>query len=122
MTLAFQKLKTGLVKIIQAAQLKQFDDLDKIGDEYLGKNKNSIRAKPLSLYFPDDFLPISNPTHLDHFLIYLNQIPKEGLHAKNRQLLEFLKSQNEFDGFDFFLKFGFVMMLIEIVLCFISFV
>lgn len=98
--LAFQKLKTGLVKIIQAAQLRQFDDLDKIGDEYLGKNKNSIRAKPLSLYFPDDFLPISNPTHLDNFLKYFNQIPKEGLHAKNRQLLEFLESQNEFHGFD----------------------
>ena len=97
---AFEKLKAGLVKLIEAAQLQQFDDLDKIGDKGLGKNRNSVRAKPLSLYFPDDFLPISNPTHLDNFLKYFNQIPKEGLHAKNRQLLEFLKSQNEFDGFD----------------------
>ena len=97
---AFQKLKTGLVKLVQAAKLNQFDDLDGIGDEYLGKNKNSIRAKPLYLYFPDDFLPVSNPTHLDNFLKYFNQIPKEGLHAKNRQLLELLKSQNEFDDFD----------------------
>jgi hypothetical protein len=98
--LAFQKIKDGLIALISAAELKQFDDLDKIGDKGLGKNRNSVRAKPLSLYFPDDFLPISNPTHLDNFLKYFNQIPKEGLHAKNRQLLEFLESQNEFHGFD----------------------
>ena len=97
---AFQKIKDGLIDLISAAELKQFNDLDKIGDKRLGKNRNSVRAKPLSLYFPDDFLPISNPTHLDNFLKYFNQIPKEGLHARNRQLLEFLKSQNEFHGFD----------------------
>lgn len=97
---AFQKLKTGLLQLIHSAELGQFDDLDKIGDKGLGKNRNSVRAKPLYLYFPDDFLPISNPTHLDRFLKYFNQIPKEGLHARNRQLLEFLKSQNEFHGFD----------------------
>ena len=45
-------------------------------------------------------MPISNPTHLDKFLKYFHQIPKEGLHARNRQLLEFLKSQNEFHDFD----------------------
>ena len=97
---AFQKIKDGLIELINSAKLKHFDDLDKIGDKGLGKNRNSVRAKPLSLYFPDDFLPISNPTHLDNFLKYFNQIPKEGLHAKNRQLLEFLKSQNEFHSFD----------------------
>ena len=97
---AFEKLKAGLVKLIQAVELRQFDDLDKIGDKGLGKNRNSVRAKPLSLYFPDDFLPVSNPTHLDNFLKYFNQIPKEGLHAKNRQLLEWIQEQPEFLGFD----------------------
>ncbi|GBO56377.1 hypothetical protein APA_4713 [Pseudanabaena sp. lw0831] len=97
---AFQKIKDGLIDLISAAELKQFDDLDKIGDKGLGKNRNSVRAKPLSLYFPDDFLPVSNPTHLDNFLKYFNQIPKDGLHAKNSQLLEFLRSQKEFHDFD----------------------
>ncbi len=98
--IAFQKLKAGLVKLIQAVELGQFDDLDKIGDKGLGKNRNSVRAKPLYLYFPDDFLPISNPTHLDNFLKYFNQNPNGGLHAKNRQLLTFLRSQTEFLNFD----------------------
>jgi 5-methylcytosine-specific restriction enzyme B len=60
--------------------------------EWLQKNPN--------LYFPNDFLPIVNPTHLDHFLKYFNQIPKSGLHDKNRQLLTFLRSQTEFLDFD----------------------
>ena len=97
---AFQKIKDGLIELIQAAELKYFDDLDKIGDQGLGNNKNALRAKPLYLYFPNEFLPISNQKHLDVFLKYFDQAPKSGLHAKNRQLLELLRRQIEFDGFD----------------------
>jgi 5-methylcytosine-specific restriction enzyme B len=97
---AFQTLKNGLVNLIKVAKSREFDQLDNVGDTELGKNRNSLRAKPLYLYFPEDFLPISNPTHLDNFLRYFNQIPKDGLHTKNHQLLAFLRSQSEFDGFD----------------------
>ena len=94
--LAFQKLKTDLVNLIEAANLGKFDELDKIGD----KEKNVIRAKSLYLYFSDEFLPISNQSHLDNFLRYFGQIPKEGAHSKNRQLLEYLQEKIEFNGFD----------------------
>jgi len=94
--LAFQKLKTDLVNLIEAVNLGKFDELDKIGD----KERNVIRAKPLYLYFPDEFLPISNQSHLDNFLRYFGQIPKEGAHSKNRQLLEYLQEKIEFNGFD----------------------
>ena len=97
---AFQKIKNGLIELIHAAELRYFDDLDKIGDQSLGNNKNALRAKPLYLYFPNEFLPISNQKHLDAFLKYFDQAPKSGLHAKNRQLLELLRRQIEFDGFD----------------------
>ncbi|MCY7331195.1 MAG: AAA family ATPase [Pseudanabaena sp. CAN_BIN31] len=94
--LAFQKLKTDLVNLIEAANLGKFDELDEIGD----KERNVIRAKPLYLYFPDEFLPISNQSHLDNFLRYFGQTPKEGAHSKNRQLLEYLQEKIEFNGFD----------------------
>jgi 5-methylcytosine-specific restriction protein B len=97
---AFQKLKDGLLKLIQAVQANQFDKLDEIGLQGLGSQRNSLRAKPLYLYFPENFLPISNPTHLKNFLNYFSQQPQEGLHSPNRQLLKFLQSQPELEEFD----------------------
>ncbi|MFZ9737733.1 MAG: AAA family ATPase [Prochlorotrichaceae cyanobacterium] len=97
---AFEKLKTGLINLVQAADQNQFDQLDHIGSKQLGPNRNGLRAKPLSLYFPEQFLPIANPYHLIHFLNCLGQRPQSGLHNKNRQLLEFLRSQAEFSGMD----------------------
>jgi 5-methylcytosine-specific restriction protein B len=37
---------------------------------------------------------------LTHFLNFFGQQPAGGLHTKNRQLLDFLKSQPEFEGMD----------------------
>lgn len=97
---AFLKLKTGLLNLLKAVEKDQFDHLDVIGSTQLGPNRNGLRAKPLSLYFPDKFLPISNPYHLAHFLNLLGQQPHNGLHAKNRQLLTFLRGHPEFAGMD----------------------
>lgn len=97
---AFQKLRNGLVALVEAAAQKQFDQLDVIGSSQLGLNRNGLRAKPLSLYFPEAFLPISNPYHLTHFLNAFGLEPKRGLHSKNRQLLNFLRSQSAFEGID----------------------
>ncbi|MCL1491695.1 MAG: AAA family ATPase [Pseudanabaena sp. Salubria-1] len=85
-----------MIDLIEAANLSKFEELDKIGD----KERNVVRAKSLYLYFPDKFLPVSNQAHLDNFLRYFGQTPKEGGHSKNRQLLEYLQGRIEFNGFD----------------------
>ena len=97
---AFHKLRSGLVALTEAAAQKQFDRLDVIGSDQIGLHKNGLRAKPLSLYFPEAFLPISNPYHLTHFLGAFDQQHTGGLHAKNRQLLSFLSNQSEFKDMD----------------------
>jgi len=97
---AFQKLKTGLLNLIEAAANDQFEQLDMIGSNQLGPNRNALRAKPLYLYFFDKFLPIANPYHLTHFLNFFGQRPQGGLHTKNRQLLNFLQAQPECEGMD----------------------
>lgn len=90
----------GLIQLLTAAENEQFEQLDEIGDWKLGRNRNSLRAKPLYLYFPDKFLPIANPVHLANILGYFGQKPVKGLHGRNRQLLAYLQSLPAFDGFD----------------------
>lgn len=105
---AFDKLKMGLLELLHAAEAGQFSQLDVIGSNKLGANRNALRSKPLYLYFPDRFLPIANPYHLAHFLSVLGQTPQGGLHTKNRQLLEFLRAQPEFSGVDTFQMMDFL--------------
>lgn len=93
-------IRESLDNLLSKAEEGQFGKLDKIGDSQLGSNRNSLRAKPLHMYLPDDFLPIANPVHLANILRYFGQEPKKGLHARNRQLLTFLRTLPEFNGFD----------------------
>lgn len=97
---ALAHIKEGLLALVDATRAKQFDALDKIGIALLGPNRYSLRSKPLYLYFPKYFLPISNPEHLKYFLKQFGQTPKGELTALNRQLLIFLQSLSEFNGFD----------------------
>ncbi len=96
---AFQKIITGLQTLIQAVQDQKWDQLDEIGDHYLGA-LFCLRAKPLYLYFPDEFIPIFSKAHLvkyiEHFKIDVPHTPL----AMNRGLLKYLKSLPEFSGFD----------------------
>ena len=96
---ALRSLTDGLSALLDAAADDAFANLDAIGDQRLGTNRNSLRSKPLFLYFPDKFLPISNPAHLANLLLFFGQKPVKGLHARNRQLLQHLRSLREFDGF-----------------------
>jgi 5-methylcytosine-specific restriction protein B len=91
---ALSRVKELLVRLVEDAKRESWDKLD---DNDLPP---SLRAKPLYLYFPDRFLPIYSPSHLSHYLGLFEQKPADGLLAKNRQLLEFLRSQAEFGGFD----------------------
>jgi hypothetical protein len=96
---ALKQLTSGMTALLNAAANGEFDKLDEIGNTRLGRNRNSLRAKPLFLYFPDKFLPISSPTHLENILLYFGQEPVDGLHARNRQLLQYLQGLPEFSGF-----------------------
>ncbi len=100
---AIEKLREGLSLLVKAAEENRFSEIDKIGERHLGKNRFSLRSKPLSLYFPEKFLPINNDNHLLHFLDVFGLKPTQlGYMARNRQLFEFVTSQPEFSGFDSF--------------------
>jgi 5-methylcytosine-specific restriction protein B len=91
-----------LVKLVQQAEQGDFQKLD---DSDLPA---SLRAKPLSLYFPDQFLPVANFDHLKHFEAVFELKADGGLHAQNRQFLSFLHAQPEFAGFDTRQMMGFL--------------
>lgn len=97
---ALTQIKNGLLQLIEAVEAGHFAELDAIGAQTLGPNCYSLRAKPLYLYFPDDFLPISNPEHLRYFLQKFGQLPQGDLHALNLQLLDYLRDLDEFAEFD----------------------
>lgn len=97
---ALTHIKQGLIALIDAVRNQQFDDLDKIGSKLLGPNRYSLRSKPLYLYFPEDFLPISNSKHLEHFSHCFGYHLQGDITAMNRQLLAYLRSLPEFDGVD----------------------
>lgn len=97
---ALERIKEGLQRLVEAVEAGRFAELDEIASRTLGRWSYSLRGKPLSLYFPDEFLPIFNPDHLRHFLRCLGQEPEGDQLALNRQLLHFLRSQEEFQGFD----------------------
>jgi hypothetical protein len=100
---AIEKLREGLSLLAKAAEEDRFAEIDKIGEKHLGKNRHSLRSKPLSLYFPDKFLPINNDKHLVHFMEVFGLKPTQlGYMARNRQLFEFVTTQPEFTGFDSF--------------------
>lgn len=97
---ALAPITEGLDKLVRAASEHRFDELDQIGDEYLGENRNGLRVKPLSLYFPDYFLPIFQPEHIASFLEVFGQQPKGKIVARNRLLLAVMQSLPEFKDFD----------------------
>jgi hypothetical protein len=97
---ALTHISGGLGALTQAVREGHMDTLDKIGAEQLGPERYSLRSKPLYLYFPDKFLPISNPIHLKHFLSQFGAKPQGSLLALNSQLLTLLQSLPEFTGFD----------------------
>jgi hypothetical protein len=84
----------------KSAEKGQLGLLDEIGAKTLGPNRYSLRAKPLYLYFPEQFLPISKLAHLRFFLKVFGLKPQGDLHALNRQLLQYLRGLDEFKGFD----------------------
>ena len=97
---ALFQITTGLYRVAWATGNIALDRLDKIGSKALGADSNVLRMKPAYLYYPDLFLPISNPDHLEIFLRQFALEPVDGVTARNRQLLAFMRSRSEFNGFD----------------------
>ena len=64
---AIRRIRQGLAKLIDSVENGYVGELDIIGKQYLG-DRLGLRCKPLFLYYPDKFLPISQPKHLNHFL------------------------------------------------------
>lgn len=97
---AISHIRTGLALLVDAAEAGKFDELDNLADKHLGTGL-TLRCKPLSLYFPNEFLPIFSPAHLGHFLRIFDSKPERaGALAINRQLLTTLQELPEFEGFD----------------------
>jgi hypothetical protein len=97
---ALSRIKKGLRALVEATEQERFDELDKIGREQLGHVRYGLRAKPLSLYFPDEFLPTYSLEHLASFLKLFGAEPQGEVLTHNRQLLQLLRSLPEFEGFD----------------------
>jgi hypothetical protein len=97
---ALSHITKGLTALVEATKQERFDELDKIGREQLGQVRYGLRAKPLSLYFPDEFLPTYSPEHLAFFLKLFGAEPQGEVLTRNRQLLQLLRSLPEFEGFD----------------------
>lgn len=97
---AFNRLRNGLVQLAEAIQNEEWNTLDSIADNRLGPNRQALRSKPISLYFPDEFLPIASLGNLERFLKVFDQTPQNGLLLRNRQLLTHLRTLPEFADFD----------------------
>ena len=55
---AFKQIKIAFIKLVEFVELNKLEELDQIADQYLGKNRNVLRGKPLYLYYPEKFIPI----------------------------------------------------------------
>lgn len=93
---AFGQIKAVLVALVEAVEQGRFGELDDIG----GLFGHGLRVKPLTLYFPDDLLPVWQPDHIAHFLKLFGVEAQGEVLARNRQLLSFMRGLPEFEGFD----------------------
>lgn len=107
---AFANIKEGLSALVETVEENRFEDLDRIDREYLGRALYPLRCKPLSLYFPDHFLPITQPKHLASFLKEFGEEPRGEILTTNRQLLQLMRGFREFEGFD---TFGMMLFLYD---------
>jgi len=93
---ALTRIKAGLVALIEAVEQGRFGELDEIG----GGFGHGLRVKPLSLYFPDEFLPVWQPDHLAYFLSLFGVKAYGDVLTRNLTLLHVLRDQPQFTGFD----------------------
>jgi hypothetical protein len=109
---AFEKIKIGLVNLLQAVENKEFDKLDKIAaDQYLGTNSHLLAYRTLYLYYPTKFIPRLSIETLNFFLDFFNLSCSDGFIIKNLKLYNYLKSLPEFK--DKFSSWGITKFLLD---------
>lgn len=91
---ALSLILNGLDKAVRLVEERAFAALDEILAPPIAT------LKVLSLYFPEDFMPVFSNKLLDRFLAVFGLEVRGKLFARSRALLEFMKSQEEFAGFD----------------------
>ena len=96
---AWQAVRDGFVEVIALAQAGAWDSIEGVAALRSGP---ALVNKTLSVYFPDELLPINSQAHLRHFLQSLGE-PRAGgatlgTVRLNRLLLEDLRSCKELDG------------------------
>lgn len=111
---ALARITTGLARLVQAVERRQFDGLDAIADETIGPSRYALRSKPLALYFPEEFVPSVVPEHMRKFLGYLGVEPQGQCLALNRQFAQILHDRPEFAGFDLPMMMGFVYAMVPV--------
>lgn len=90
---AWQAVRAGFVQLLDAAAAGQFEDAD---DITAISGASAVRTKLLYMYFPDELVPVSSKSDIDHFLQALNQTtPSASAVLGNRQLLATLRSVPE---------------------------
>lgn len=99
---ALMRIKGGLSALVESVEQGNFEKLDRIGEEQIGQWRYGLRCKPLTIYFPEQFLPMWQPEHIAHFLKIFGAAPHGEVLARNRQLLQLLRSFPEFENFDTF--------------------
>ena len=98
---AFKQIKIAFIKLVEFVELNKLEELDQIADQYLGKNRNVLRGKPLYLYYPEKFIPIFSVTQLNYWLNFFNLSSSDEALKKNLRLFSYLKSLPEFQKFDY---------------------
>jgi DNA polymerase III delta prime subunit len=98
---AITKIRNGLQELVNSVERGEYSELDRIGENHFG-NALGLRCKPLYLYFPEQFLPMSQPDHLRHFIKAFGGTPQGEVLSLNRQLLSMLRALPEFQELDTF--------------------
>jgi len=88
---AKQRILNGIVQGAAALRHGNIREMDQATAQAMGEDRYTMRLKPLSLYFPEQLLPIFNPEHLKHFLRTLGEEPSGDQGALNVQLLSALR-------------------------------
>ena len=103
-TAVFEQIKKALIDLVKTTEQGKLDELDNIADQFLVKNRNSLRGSPLYfplyLYYPDKFIPIFSTIQLSHWLDFFDFSPLNRTLADNLILFNNIKSLPEFQGFD----------------------
>jgi AAA domain (dynein-related subfamily) len=84
---AFEAVKTGLVALLDCADLNHFDAIESVQPF---EGRRLVRGKVLFLYFPEKFVPIFSLEHLKDFCVQLGvKANYQSQMAMNRALVSF---------------------------------